>query len=129
MQTRSAYSSRVRFKADEVRDILRCQEESGQSLFLYCKENTLPYKTLAGWRRRLQRQGSPKAAPAMFVPVDVKQGAAPVHGSSAPMAQAAHREPAKVEVRLRCGRALRMRANIDAASLRRLIEVVEAMPC
>src|SRR3954465_5895495 len=122
MQTLSVHTPRKRFKADEVREILRCQEESGLSLFQYCKENTLPYKTLTGWRRRLGRQAPPKAATSMFVPVDVKREASSSHESRARSPSVPRFSAPLVEVRLRFGRGIRVRADVDAVSLQRLIE-------
>ena len=134
MQTSTAVSlrKRTRLRVEEIREILRRQEASGMSLHQYCKEQALPYKSIASWRRRLSHPGAEQTFGALFVPVEVKgeiecsPGGADVARRRTPV----HRvRPAVVEICLVHGRRLRLRADVDGATLRRFVEMLEAVPC
>src|SRR5687767_11685415 len=134
MQTSTAVSSRKRSKlrVEEVQEVLRRQEASGLSLHQYCKEQALPYKSIASWRRRLGQPVAEQDIGALFVPVEVKgELRCSTGGAGAARAETpVHRElPALVEIGLVHGRCLRLRADVDGATLRRFVEMLEVVPC
>ena len=131
MQTSTAGSSRGRLRADEVREILELQARSGVSLLQYCKQHRLPYKTIASWRRRLQGPSVKPDLKAFFVPVQVKPAQeTPVQAEEPTrVEEVAQRGGERVEICLAHGRRLRVSADVDGRTLRRFVEILEAVPC
>ena len=121
MQTSTAISlrKRNRLRVEEIREILRRQEASGISLHQYCKEQALPYKSIASWRRRLGQPGAEQSMGALFAAVEVKGEVECSTGCAGAGrgGTAVHRKR------------LRLRADVDGATLRRFVEMLEAVPC
>jgi hypothetical protein len=91
------------------------QQESGQSVAVFCRERGLREWQFYEWKKRLRPV---RAEP--FVAVELV-GAAPAP-ETAPRAL----EPgAPLEVRLRCGRSVLVGPDFAAGHLRRLLQVLE----
>jgi hypothetical protein len=58
---------RRRWSEQQMRELLREQETSGESLKSFAATAEIPYSTLAWWRTRLRREKTPR-----FVPVRVQ---------------------------------------------------------
>ena len=58
---------RRRWTEQQMRELLREQEKSGESLRAFAAAAEIPYSTLSCWRSRLQRDETPR-----FVPVRVQ---------------------------------------------------------
>jgi hypothetical protein len=88
-------------------------QRSGLSVRTYCARERLSEASFYGWRRELQRR--PCQPVPTFVPLTVV--------SDAPAAAA------PLELVLDNGRVIRIRADFDAATLRRLLAALEESPC
>ena len=123
----AANRPRKRLNANEVRQILEHQEASGSSLLKYCRDHELPYKTIAGrrrkWRGPLRAQDSAATA---FVPVEVKVQTSRVPATT-PSASVLN--ASAMEIHLRHQRAIWVREDFNATALQRLVAVLEATPC
>jgi transposase len=82
---------------------------SGLSVRAFCDRRGLALPTFYAWRRNLERRA---AEVPTFVPVQVVADATPA-------------QPSALEVILRDGRAVRVVPGFDAATLRRLLAVLE----
>jgi transposase-like protein len=107
------------------RQHLEAQAESGLSVHDYCFAYGLEAHTFYNWRRRLNRErptptGKDDASrlPAQLVFAEV------VLVSPAPVSS-----ESVVEVVLRCGRRLQVGADFDEGALRRLVGLLESLPC
>ena len=100
-------------KQDEwQRRISQCRA-SGLSVRAFCDRHGLSTASFYHWRRMLQRRAAGEPA---FVPVQVVADAVPT-------------QPSALEVVLTDGRAVRIAPGFDAATLRRLLAVLEGRPC
>ena len=86
---------------------------SGLSVRAFCARHGLATASFYNWRRVLERRAADQAT---FVPVEVVAGAVPAHATG-------------LEVVLADGRAVRIAPGFDAATLRRLLAVLEGRPC
>jgi len=86
---------------------------SGLSVRAFCARHGLATASFYHWRRMLQRRAAGEPA---FVPVQVVADAVPT-------------QPSALEVVLTDGRAVRIAPGFDAATLRRLLAVLEGRPC
>ena len=86
---------------------------SGLSVRTFCARHGLATASFYNWRRVLQRRAADEPA---FVPVRVVADAVPTQASA-------------LEVVLTDGRAVRIAPGFDAATLRRLLAVLEGRPC
>jgi hypothetical protein len=111
--------------ASKVRQILQQQEASGTSLYQYCRDHGLPYKTIVGRRKKESKVRVDGDAQAAFVPVEVKPAVTPVENTDT--VGAACRSPMKI--RLRHKRTISVRGDFDVAMLQRLVTTLEALPC
>jgi hypothetical protein len=87
---------------------------SGQSVRAFCARHGLATASFYNWRRVLQRRAA--AEQPAFVPVQVVADAVPAQASA-------------LEVILTDGRTVRVAPGFDAATLRRLLGVLEGRPC
>jgi transposase len=83
---------------------------SGLSVRVFCARHGLATASFYNWRRVLQRRAA--AEPLAFVPVQVVADVVPAQASA-------------LEVVLADGRAVRVAPGFDAATLRRLLAVLE----
>ena len=88
-------------------------QTSGLSVRAFCQRRGLTVASFYHWRRMLQRRAAGEPA---FVPVQVVADAVPT-------------QPSALEVVLTDGRAVRIAPGFDAATLRRLLAVLEGRPC
>src|SRR5262245_18705968 len=86
---------------------------SGMSVRAFCDRHGLATASFYNWRRVLARRAAEEPA---FVPVQVVADAVPTRTSA-------------LEVVLADGRAVRVAPGFDAATLRRLLAVLEERPC
>ena len=86
---------------------------SGLSVRAFCAQRGLSSASFYHWRRVLARRAAEEPA---FVPVQVVADAVPT-------------QPSALEVVLTDGRAVRIAPGFDAATLRRLLAVLEGRPC
>ena len=86
---------------------------SGLSVRAFCDRRGLATPSFYHWRRVLERRAAEEPA---FVPVRVEADAVPTQASA-------------LEVVLTDGRAVRIAPGFDAATLRRLLAVLEGRPC
>jgi hypothetical protein len=94
-----SYRNRRRWTEDHARLALRALERSGLSLAAFAARDGLDAQRLRNWRKRL--------------------------GTRPTFVEIAQREPEHVEIVLRSGRTLRVRATIERAVLASLIEALE----
>jgi hypothetical protein len=99
-------SAKERFWRDMVG-----RRRSGQTIRVFCEEHGLSEPSFYAWRRLIAERDAEASAPA-FVPVHV---ASPVEQSS-------------LEVVVSSGRVVRVAPGFDAATLRRLLVVLEEAP-
>jgi hypothetical protein len=88
-------------------------QASGLSVRASCQRRGLTVASFYAWRRVLQRRDAERAR---FVPVQVLADAAPTQATA-------------LEVVLTDGRTVRVPPGFDAATLRRLLAVLEGRPC
>jgi hypothetical protein len=127
MLTETATSAPKRRKymtANKARQILQQQEASGTSLYQYCRDYGLPYKTITNWRSKQNKVRVERSPQADFVPVEVNPDIAPVVSLGENLAFAP-----TMEIRLRHQRAITVRSDFDVAALQRLIKALECLPC
>ena len=112
------------------RQHLEAQAESGLSVHDYCFAYGLEAHTLYNWRRRLNRErptptGKDDASrlPAQLVFAEV------VVVSAQPVSPESVSSESVAEVVLRGGRRLEVGADFDAEALRRLVALLESLPC
>ena len=86
---------------------------SGLSVPAFCAQHGLSSASFYHWRRVLERRAAEEPA---FVPVQVVADDTPAQASA-------------LEVVLTDGRAVRIAPGFDAATLRRLLAVLEGRPC
>ena len=86
---------------------------SGLTMRAFCARHGLATASFYNWRRALERRVAEEPA---FVPVQVVADAVPAHATG-------------LEVVLADGRAVRIAPGFDAATLRRLLAVLEGRPC
>jgi hypothetical protein len=88
-------------------------QASGLSARAFCERRGLTVARFYAWRRVLERRDAEKAG---FVPVQV-------------VADAVLTQASALEVVLTDGRTVRVAPGFDAATLRRLLAVLEGRPC
>ena len=88
-------------------------QASGLSVRAFCQRRGLTVASFYAWRRALQRRAAEKAT---FVPVQV-------------LPDAVQTQTSALEVLLPDGRTVRVAPGFDAATLRRLLAVLEGRPC
>ena len=88
-------------------------QTSGLSARAFCQRRRLTVASFYAWRRALQRRAAEKAT---FVPVQV-------------LPDAVQTQTSALEVLLPDGRTVRVAPGFDAATLRRLLAVLEGRPC
>ena len=88
-------------------------QTSGLSVRAFCQRRGLTVASFYAWRRALQRRAAEKAT---FVPVQV-------------LPDAVQTQTSALEVLLPDGRTVRVAPGFDAATLRRLLAVLEGRPC
>jgi transposase len=88
-------------------------QASGLSARAFCQRRGLTVASFYAWRRVLQRRAAEQV---VFAPVQVVTDAAPAQTSA-------------LEVVLTDGRTVRVAPGFDAATLRRLLAVLEGQPC
>ena len=88
-------------------------QASGLSVREFCQRRGLTVASFYAWRRALQRRAAEKAT---FVPVQV-------------LPDAVQTQTSALEVLLPDGRTVRVAPGFDAATLRRLLAVLEGRPC
>jgi transposase-like protein len=91
------------------RRLISEQAHSGQTVKAFCRDRGLCRPYFFVWKKRLEED-----TPAKFLEVQVTE-----HGPSAPA-------DSSVEIRLRNGRSLMVRAGFDTEHVRALLAVVEA---
>jgi hypothetical protein len=121
----SAPKRRKYMTASKVRQILQQQEASGTSLYQYCRDHELPYKTITNWRSKQNKVRVERRPQVAFVPVEVKLDTAPVVSVDAANVALAP----TMEIRLRHQRAICVRADFDVVALQRLVAALEGLPC
>lgn len=100
------------------RRIVRQWRRSGLSVRAFCAEQDVSEPSFYAWRRTLQQRD---AAGAAFVPVQVLAD---------PLPPTSDRNPSGLELVLGTGRVVRIGPGFDAATLRRLLAVLEeGRPC
>jgi len=100
------------------RGLLSEQQESGQSIAAFCRDQVLPVWQFYEWKKRLR---SPETE--SFVAVEVvasEASGAPTRPVPVPSAP--------IEIRLSCGRSLLVGPDFEANHLRRLLRVLEQEP-
>jgi transposase len=100
-------------KEQQWRRLLSEWQASGFSISVFCARRRLPAASFYAWRRELKRRDAQRAA---FVPVHVLADATAPRGDS-------------LELVLAGGRTVRVPPSFDAATLRRLLSVLEEQPC
>jgi hypothetical protein len=128
MLTNTATTAPKRHKyltASKVRHILQQQEASGTSLYQYCQDHGLPYKTIVGRQNKQSKVRVDGDTQAAFVPIEVKPGVTPVEKTDA-VSDACS---SAMEIRLRHQRTICVRGDFDVAMLQRLVVTLEALPC
>ena len=104
--------------AQRWRAIVERQRASGLGVLAFCRQNSIPSSSFFGWRRKLSGPDAggggrgAAAGPATFARVKVIAGP---------------REAAGIEVRLRGGRRLVLRAGFDAQLLLRAVAALEGL--
>lgn len=136
----------ARFQRDRSKErfwrrAVRQWRQSGQSIRAFCRERGLSEPSFHGWRRTLAErdQAADKTRRATrvaskrghqeqngdvgrdFVPVQIVASAAPAVTASA--------ASGGIEVVVGAGRVVRIAAGFDAATLQRLLAVLEDRPC
>jgi len=98
-----------RWDEDDARVVLAEARKSPLSLAAFAERHGLVAERLYQWSRRLEPNRDPAPpSPAMFQEVVVQ------------------RRDTRVEIELRCGRVVRVDAGVDVATLRALLNAVEA---
>ncbi len=106
----TALCSRRRWTAADAETVLSALDASGLSIPVFAAREGFDDQRLYFWRRRIKK-ASEAAPPPTFIEV---------------RRQTVARE--RVEIVLRSGRVVRVDESIDAAALRRLVEVLEQEP-
>jgi transposase len=100
-------------KEQQWRQWLREWQTSGLSISVFCARRCLAAPSFYAWRRELKRRDAQRPA---FVPVHILADATAAKGDS-------------LEVVLAGRRTVRIPVSFDAATLRRLLSVLEEPPC
>ena len=106
---------------------LQAFQASGEPRKAFAQSRGYSPERLRRWAERLDAAAAPRAPlalsppPPLFLPVRVRAQPERLPESSP--------GPAPVEVLLRGGRVLRVRAGFDTASLAALVKTLEALPC
>ena len=93
-------------RAREWEARVRAWERSGESAAVWCRANSVVVGTFSWWRWRLASRGTA----CEFVEVDVRNDV----------------EPTPIEVELRSGRRVHVRAGFDAETLRCVVSALES---
>jgi transposase-like protein len=110
-------------------EVVRAWQESGLSQAEYCRQAGITASTLSRWRQRWQdqeasRQATERSALSLREPEPCWVEVAPPGG---PEMETLSRSP--FEVVVRGGRRIRLDSYFDAEGLRRLVGVLESLPC
>lgn len=109
-------------------EILKAWQASGLSQAEYCRREGLSASTLSRWRRRLQaQQSSQQGAGMTSYLVQGKPGWIEVSPSVDRGGEGSSRSP--FEVVVRGDRRIRLDSYFDAEGLRRLVSLLESLPC
>jgi transposase-like protein len=118
------------WSAEQARQVLAAQRDSGQSIQDFARQHRLPRQRLYYWHKRLgavsHSQGSAPPQTPPFVPVRLVHAAESAQGPKADPTPPLH--SACVEVVLPKGRILRLGPEFCAQTLRRVLDVLEEAP-
>jgi len=120
-------SRRTRLREEDVRSHLQDCHDSGQSLSVYCKQHSLPYKRLLWWRRRLEGTDGARPPRGAFVEVEVKRTPAKPSRSSA--RRGAKGGEGSIIVRMRNGHTVRIVGDVEQNKLELILQVVGRVAC
>ena len=118
-----------------ARQHVEAQAESGLSVQDFCFAYGVAVHTFYGWRRRLKakRPSPPGEDAASRLPLQQLFAEVPVYSPVPVSAECVSLGPESsawvVEVGLRGGRRLEVGSNFDEEELRRLVALLESMPC
>lgn len=101
-------TEQARAKAEQWRERIAEQQRSGLSIKQFCTERGLTLWSFYDWRKRLREAG-----PVRFALVERRSQRAPSSGSNADL-----------EVVFATGERLQIRAGVDAATLRTVVEAL-----
>lgn len=133
-------AKRPRHGEDFWRDVVAAWEGSGESVAEFCRSGGLSRRTFLRWRKRLARRAGEAIQVSRSSARVTSRGISrpakgsgfielrPGRGESRPEGTTG-RDEAGVEVELRGGRRVVVRADFDPAALRRVVETLEALPC
>jgi len=110
---------------EQGRQHLEAQAESGLTIQDYCFAYGVPVHTFHNWRRRLQRETQGAHVGCIEARVPSKPVFAEVHVVSSERPS----PPSLVEVVLRGGHRFRVGPDFDEGALRRLVALLESLPC
>ena len=113
------------------RQLLQRWQTSGQSVHAFCQTHGLSRPLFYAWRGILAERDAAPAAPQSNVPTPAAASPAfvPVHVRADGPAEVNPPEEACLEVLLSGQRVLRIRPGFDAATLQRLLAVLEPPAC
>ena len=113
------------------RQLLQRWQTSGQSVHAFCRTHELSRPLFYAWRGILAERDAAAAAPRSNVPTPAAASPAfvPVHVRADDPAEVNTPEDACLEVLLSGQRVLRIRPGFDAATLQRLLAVLEPPEC
>jgi len=113
------------------RQLLQRWQTSGQSVHAFCRTHELSRPLFYAWRGILAERDAAAAAPRSNVPTPAAASPAfvPVHVRADDPAEVNTPEDACLEVLLSGQRVLRIRPGFDAATLQRLLAVLEPPAC
>lgn len=118
-----------------ARQHVEAQAESGLSVQDFCFAYGVEVRTFYGWRRRLKakRPSPPGEDAASRLPLQQLFAEVPVYSPEPVSAECVSLEPVSaasvVEVVVRGGRRLEVGADFDEEELRRLVALLESLPC
>jgi transposase-like protein len=108
-----------------ARQHVEAQAESGLSVADFCFAYGLPVRTFYGWRRRLNAKGIASTYEDTTSLLSVQ----PLFAEVAVFSPESVSSASVVEVMLRSGRRLEVRTDFDEEELRRLVALLESLPC
>jgi transposase len=118
-------------KEQHWRQLLHRWQTSGQSVHAFCRTHGLSRPLFYAWRGILAERDAAAAAPRSNVPTPAAASPAfvPIHVRADGPAEVIPPEEACLEVLLSGQRVLRIRPGFDAATLQRLLAVLEPPEC
>ena len=118
-----------------ARQHVEVQAESGLTVQDFCFAYGVSVQTFYGWRRRLKakRPSPPSEGAASRLPLQQLFAEVPVYSPDPVSVECVSLEPVSsvsvIEVVLRGGRRLEVGADFDEEELRRLVALLESLPC